>query len=150
MDCVPQKTSRRPPNILIYTGKGDQSIEKFQRSKEFLRQCLDEDKYVIYQLKHELVLQEPWKDNTELLIMECDHVLDKQCENAFDSYVMNSGKLLGFSQLYTLNGRVRLCGVGTPVHEICISEKLRSDMDKCLGECGPVYTVFEGDNKVSN
>ncbi|XP_028414623.1 biotin--protein ligase-like [Dendronephthya gigantea] len=123
--------SGRPPNILVYSGVDDQSCREFQQAKQFLQQCLGQDKYVIYQLQHDLILQEPWKENTELLVLSYNHILDKSHENAFDSYVKNGGKLLGFAPSYTLNDSVELIDVDPSIEEIRVHEKL-TKYGRCL------------------
>ena len=141
VNCVVKKSPGRPPNILIYTGKDDQNCEKFQKTKELLKQCLHQDKYVIYQLKHDSVLQEPWTENTELLILTSDHILDKPHEDVFDNYIKDGGKLLGFSNFYTLNDALSLCDVSSGIKEVHLSEKLKHG--PCLRVPG-IDTIYKG------
>ena len=137
-----QTKSGRPPNILIYTGKDEHNSDKFQKTKELLQQCLHQDKYVIYQLKHDLVLQEPWKENTELLLLTSDHVLDKSRVDAFEIYIRDGGKLLDFSKFYSLNDSVRLRDVSSSVKEICLSKTLGIH-EQNLHFAG-IDTIYEG------
>ncbi len=141
VSSIAQKSSHRPPNILIYTGQNDQNSEEFQKTKELLKQCLHQDKYVIYQLKHELVLQEPWKESTELLVLTADHILDKSHAELFASYVKDGGKLLGFSKFFTLNDTVKLCDVSSSIKEISFSEKF--EYGQCLHVPG-INAIYKG------
>ena len=139
-----QKKSGRPPNILIYTGKDEQNPDRFQKTKEILQQCLHPDKYVIYQLKHDLVLQEPWKENTELLVLTSNQILDKSHVDAFNIYIKDGGKLLNFSKFYTLNDSVRLRDISSNIKDICLSETLRAHKQN-LHFAG-INTIYEGRN----
>lgn len=118
-----QNTACRPPNILIYTGKVDQNSRKFLKTKEILQQCLHQDKYVIYQLKHDLILQEPWVESTVLLVLNCEeeNLVNSHTE-LFDNFVQKGGKFLGFSKWFTLNDAVSLRKVDGVVKEVCLSE----------------------------
>ena len=142
---ITQKTSGRPPNILIYTGKNDKNSETFIKTKEVVTQCLAQDKYVIYQLKDESVLEEPWKENTELLILASDHILEKSYENTFDNYIKDGGKLLGFSKFYSLNNTVRLCDVGSVIEDIHLCENLKK-YDQRL-HVPAINTFYEGETR---
>lgn len=84
----------KPPNVLIYTGKID-SVRKFEKVKKVLEQCLDNECYVIYHLKHEDIQTTPWTDNTSLLVLASKrHYQD--ANSAFMSFFMNGGKIIGF------------------------------------------------------
>jgi hypothetical protein len=96
---------------------------------------------VIYQLKHDSVLQEPWTENTELLILTSDHILDKPHEDVFDNYVKDGGKLLGFSNFYSLNDALSLCDVSSSIKEVHLSEKLKHG--PCLRVPG-IDTIYKG------
>ena len=134
-NSITPKRARRPPNILVYAGLNDPKSERFEKTKELLKKCLHPDKYVIYQLKHDSVSQEPWKESTELLILTSDHVLDQSYGDKFDTYVQNGGKLLVFSKFFTLNDTLRLSGVDSSITKVYLSERL-----KC-GHCLFVPTV---------
>ena len=142
-NSITPKKASRPPNVLIYTGLDDPKSERFEKAKELLKKCLYQDKYVIYQLKHDSVSQEPWKESTELLILTSDHVLDQSCRDKFDTYVQNGGKLLAFSKFFTLNDTVRLSGFGSSITKVYLSERLKCG--RCL--CVPtVDTIYESKN----
>jgi hypothetical protein len=140
-DYIAQRKASRPPNVLIYAGENDTNSERFKKTKELLKNCLRQDKYVIYELKHDLVIQGPWRESTELLIITSDHILDKSCANMFDTYVQNGGKLLGFSKFYTLNDAVRLFGVSSSIREVYSYKRLEYQRCLCVPE---IDTIYEG------
>ena len=84
----------KPPNVMIYCGKKDTS-RLFDRVKAIFQQCLNPDKYVIYHLKHDQVLKDPWKENTSLLIISCEKLID-DVDQVFLDYYRLGGKLLSF------------------------------------------------------
>lgn len=84
----------KPPNVLIYTGKID-SVRKFERVKKVLEQCVDNECYVIYHLKHEDVTTTPWTENTCLLVLASKKQYEDS-NSAFLEYLKNGGKIIGF------------------------------------------------------
>ena len=64
-------TTPKPPNILIYSPrKEDSTRDVFCRTKQSLETCLTPERYVIYPLGLEDIVQySPWKSNCKLLVV---------------------------------------------------------------------------------
>ncbi len=88
----------KPPNILIYCGKKD-SQRQYESVKATIQQCVNPDKYVIYQLKHEQVFSSPWADNTLLLIIASERVYDG-IDQAFLQYFLKGGRVASFGSFF--------------------------------------------------
>ncbi|XP_046849014.1 biotin--protein ligase-like [Xenia sp. Carnegie-2017] len=124
---VVRKMSTRPPNVLIYTGKGKNSSAAFQNLKDFFGRCLNRDKYVLYQLKEESILREPWQENTEVLIVVSDLSinLEESHEKSFEKFFRQEGKLLVSSKNISFCDNISLGQLPIPDDEICFTEKVR-------------------------
>ena len=60
----------KPPNVLIYHPDKDSTNEGFLRVKQSLELCLTPERYVIYPLGLDDILQySPWKENCKLLVI---------------------------------------------------------------------------------
>ncbi|XP_053397542.1 biotin--protein ligase-like [Mercenaria mercenaria] len=90
---VRQTSLAKPPNVLVYAGKID-SVRKFNKVKKILEQCLDNESYVIYHLKHEEIETTPWIENTILLVIASKKRYADSNE-AFLKYFKAGGKILG-------------------------------------------------------
>ncbi|XP_062596841.1 biotin--protein ligase-like [Saccostrea cucullata] len=86
--------SSKPPNIVVYCGKKDAS-RKFQNLKQVLEQCVHNDCYVIYHLKHEEVHTVPWAENTALLVLTEENLYD-QNDDIICRYFERGGRLISF------------------------------------------------------
>ncbi|XP_056004941.1 biotin--protein ligase-like isoform X2 [Ostrea edulis] len=86
--------SAKPPNIVVYCGKKDAS-RKFQNVKQVLQQCINNDCYVIYCLKHDEVHSVPWAENTALLVLTEENLYDK-CDDVVCRYFERGGGLISF------------------------------------------------------
>lgn len=89
MSSVPCK----PPNILVYVGENKREL--VENITVNLLSCLHSEKYVVYELKNNQVLQSPWKDCAEMLVVCCDEIKNEEAET-FQDYVENGGKILVF------------------------------------------------------
>ncbi|XP_034033381.1 biotin--protein ligase [Thalassophryne amazonica] len=82
----------KPPNILVYSG-GCQ--ERFQAVKQLLLECVSVERYVVYPLQPQQALNDPWLDNTSLLVLAEEHALTPQLQARFLTYLSHGGKVLG-------------------------------------------------------
>lgn len=89
MSSIPCK----PPNILVYVGENKNEL--FKNITVNLLSCLHNEKYVVYELKNSQVLQSPWKDCAEVLVVYCEEI-EQEITEAFQDYVENGGKILVF------------------------------------------------------
>ena len=85
----------KPPNVMIYCGKKDSS-RQFEAVKQIMQQCLNPDKYVIYHLKHEQVVRDPWMDNAVMLIIASEKAYDGT-DKVFFQYFQSGGTVVSFS-----------------------------------------------------
>lgn len=91
----------KPPNIVIYCGKKD-TARKFQNLKDVLYQCVNNDCYVIYHLKHEEVHTVPWAENTALLVLTEENLYD-QNDDIICRYFEKGGRLISFGSKVDAN-----------------------------------------------
>ena len=89
-----KKTGVKPPNITVYCGKED-SKESFDRIRSVLEQCVDNERYVIYQVVHSEMSTVPWSDNTELLVLASEESC-KDVDEAVLTYLERGGKIISF------------------------------------------------------
>ena len=140
---VMSPTKVKPPNVLIYTGDNEQSNhDKFEKTKYVLGQCLHQDKYVIYQLKHSHILTHPWKENAGLLVLATDQKLEQPLKDTIDDYVQDGGRLLSVCSEYTLGDTKQSAGVKMVFQDVNMATNFDSSV-KTLGvNC--LDAVFEG------
>ncbi|XP_050976887.1 biotin--protein ligase [Labeo rohita] len=93
-ESVRRNASGKPPNVLVFTGGCE---ERFQKIRSLLEECVDTDSYVIYHLRPQQALSDPWLENTLLLVLATDQTLTPQLQLRFLSYLSQGGKLLGLS-----------------------------------------------------
>ncbi|XP_040279040.1 biotin--protein ligase [Bufo bufo] len=102
-DCLGEASalnrSGKPPNVLIYGGTSSQ--DRLQQVKDVLLQCFDSCRYVVYPLREEQALKDPWMDNCLLLVVVAEEPIPSQVQNQFISYMENGGKILGLSSSFT-------------------------------------------------
>uniref|UniRef100_A0A8C4ZLI7 Holocarboxylase synthetase n=1 Tax=Gadus morhua TaxID=8049 RepID=A0A8C4ZLI7_GADMO len=84
----------KPPNVLVFTA-GCQ--ERFHRIHQLLTECVDTDGSVVYHLRPEQVLSEPWLESTKLLVLAEEEPLSPQLQARFLSYLDQGGRVLGLS-----------------------------------------------------
>ncbi len=89
-----ESVRKKPPNVLVYTGKKDSS-RQFESVKSVLQHCLNCDRYAIYQLKHEHVLNTPWAQNTVLLVLSSEKAYDG-ADQEFIKFFENGGHVISF------------------------------------------------------
>lgn len=105
----PQKTllsPGKPPIINIYCGNtddhnADKKCKDFEDLKRALCQCINPEMYTIYHLKQNQLINDPWINNTKLLVISsCCRGLHQQ-DNIFSesvlSYLRTGGKVLCFA-----------------------------------------------------
>ncbi|XP_015253856.1 PREDICTED: biotin--protein ligase isoform X1 [Cyprinodon variegatus] len=80
------------PNVLVYTG-GCQ--ERFQAIRKLLSDCINVENNIIYPLLQEQALNDPWLDNTRLLVLAEEEPLTPELQTRFLTYLCNGGKVLG-------------------------------------------------------
>lgn len=89
-----KKTAAKPPNITVYCGKED-SKESFDRIRSVLEQCVDKERYVIYQVVHNEMNTVPWSDNTELLVLASEESC-KDVDEVVLTYLERGGNIISF------------------------------------------------------
>ncbi|XP_037232389.1 biotin--protein ligase isoform X1 [Falco rusticolus] len=107
-DCLASGVKRvnlagKPPNVLIYLGSETAKVE-FEQVKSVLQECIDADRYTIYQLREEQVLKAPWIDNSRLLIIATEKPISEENHKQFMKFLSAGGKILGFSSSFTFDG----------------------------------------------
>lgn len=93
--------SGKPPNVLVYTGS---CAERFDTIRGLLAECIDTDSYVLYPLRPQQALSEPWLENTLLLVLAADEALTPQLQERFLAYLDKGGKILGLSSTFSPAG----------------------------------------------
>lgn len=93
--------SGKPPNVLVYTGS---CMERFDMICSLLSECIDTDSYVLYPLRPQQALSEPWLENTLLLVLAADESLTPQLQERFLAYLDKGGKILGLSSTFSPAG----------------------------------------------
>nr|XP_015197094.1 PREDICTED: biotin--protein ligase isoform X1 [Lepisosteus oculatus] len=95
----------KPPNVLVYAGQEPAESEaRYRRVRGLLAECLDADSYVVYQLRHEQVLRQPWLESARLVVLASDEPLAPALRQRFLSYVSLGGRLLGLSSPFCFGG----------------------------------------------
>lgn len=84
----------KPPNVLVYTG-GCQ--ERFQTVRQLLSECINMESNIIYLLQPEQALNDPWLENTRLLVLAEEETLSPQLQTRFLTYLSQGGKVLGLA-----------------------------------------------------
>uniref|UniRef100_A0A3Q0T2Y1 Holocarboxylase synthetase n=1 Tax=Amphilophus citrinellus TaxID=61819 RepID=A0A3Q0T2Y1_AMPCI len=84
----------KPPNVLVYTG-GCQ--ERFQAVHQLLSKCINMENNIIYPLQPEQAMNDPWLENTRLLILAEEETLTPQLQTRFLTYLSQGGKVLGLA-----------------------------------------------------
>ncbi|KAK3521796.1 hypothetical protein QTP70_018286, partial [Hemibagrus guttatus] len=113
----------KPPNVLVYTGGCE---ERYRRVHSLLAECVNIDHYAIYPLQPQQALEEPWLENTLLLVLVTEEVLMPELQLRFLTYLGKGGKVLGLS--------CSLCPAGLKLHsreehrgQICSLNFTKSD-----------------------
>lgn len=140
--------SRKPPNVLVYTG-GCQ--ERFQTVSQLLSECINMEHNIIYPLLPHQALNDPWMDNTRLLVLAEKEPLTPQLQTCFLTYLSQGGKVLGLSStlcpagLY-LEVRERQCG---QIRRLSFTREDRTELELNLVASGKVYIRdIQGGGKV--
>lgn len=87
-------TNGKPPNVLVYTGGCE---ERYRQVHSLLAECIDTDRYAIYPLRPQQALEEPWLENTLLLVLVTEEELTPGLQLRFLTYLGQGGKVLGLS-----------------------------------------------------
>ncbi|XP_027007207.2 biotin--protein ligase isoform X1 [Tachysurus fulvidraco] len=116
-------TNSKPPNVLVYT---DGCEERYRRVHSLLAECIDTDRYAIYPLRLQQALEEPWLENTLLLVVVTEETLTPELQLRFLTFLGQGGKVLGLS--------CSLCPAGLRLHsreeqrgQICSMNFTKSD-----------------------
>lgn len=96
-----RRFNQKPPNVLVYTGACQ---ERSRHVHAVLAECIDTDSYVLYPLRPQQVLSEPWMDNTLLLVLAEEEPLTAQHRERFLAYLERGGKLLGLCSSFCAAG----------------------------------------------
>ncbi|XP_014667415.1 PREDICTED: biotin--protein ligase-like [Priapulus caudatus] len=90
---APYRAPSTAPNVLVYTGAGEDSARRYQLARGALSLCLNPDSYAIYRLTSEQALGAPWVGGATLLLVSCDH-LQPGVEETMMRYFATGGRLL--------------------------------------------------------
>ncbi|MBN3297921.1 BPL1 ligase, partial [Amia calva] len=91
----------KPPNVLVYTGQESaQAQGRYQQVRALLTECIDMDSYVVYPLRQEQVLSQPWLENAVLLVLASEEPLTSDFSQRFLSYLSLGGRILGLSSSF--------------------------------------------------
>ncbi|XP_068212277.1 serine-rich adhesin for platelets-like isoform X1 [Palaemon carinicauda] len=96
--------TEKPPNVLIYAAN---KMDYFVAIKETLKNCLNQDRYTLYQLTDEMAFKSPWSGSTTLLVV-CGDV-PAHISTAFIRYLLQGGRVLSICSDF-LNMAVPLFG----------------------------------------
>lgn len=113
----------KPPNVLVYTGGCE---ERYKQVHLLLSECIDTDRYAIYPLQPQQALEEPWLENTLLLVLVTEEVLTPGLQLRFLTYLAQGGKVLGLSCLLCPAG-LRLISREGQQGQICRLNFTKSD-----------------------
>ncbi|NXH39464.1 BPL1 ligase, partial [Dicaeum eximium] len=145
-DECPEKGRKRtnlagkPPNILIYLGS-EPAKGRFEQVKSVLRECIDAESYIIYQLQQEQVLRDPWADNSLLLLIATQEPIPEAIHRQFMKFLSKGGKILSFSSSFTFGG-VQLRHknkLRQAVHELVVCRKDSTELRLNLLLSGCVF-----------
>ncbi|XP_036983104.2 biotin--protein ligase isoform X4 [Artibeus jamaicensis] len=107
----PEREGRRgsitgkTPNILIYVGSDSpEALDRFQRVRSVLADCVDLDGYTLYLLSGESARRDPWTDNCLLLVLAGREAVPEDLHRKFMAYLSQGGKVLGLSSSFTFAG----------------------------------------------
>lgn len=81
----------KPPNILVYTG--DSCPKLFKEIYNNLQKCLRDDRYTIYHLLESEINEQPWMENSVLLIISGDMIKNNTAK-AFETFLKDFGNIL--------------------------------------------------------
>ncbi|XP_066944658.1 microtubule-associated protein futsch isoform X5 [Macrobrachium rosenbergii] len=81
--------TEKPPNVLVYAAN---KTDYYVAIKETLKSCLNQDRYIIYQLTDEMAFKSPWAGSTTLLVV-CGDV-PAHISTAFIRYLLQGGRVL--------------------------------------------------------
>ncbi|XP_038059419.1 biotin--protein ligase-like [Patiria miniata] len=122
--------SRKPPNLLVYTGSDDTDKSRYKSSVAFLEKFLHRDRYVIYHLEQEQALKHPWAENCKLLLlMTGKEPIPENTLKKFTDYVKSGGFL------FVLDGQSANSETPASVSAIKYSEMLGGEMLSFQGLC---------------
>ncbi|XP_066944655.1 microtubule-associated protein futsch isoform X2 [Macrobrachium rosenbergii] len=96
--------TEKPPNVLVYAAN---KTDYYVAIKETLKSCLNQDRYIIYQLTDEMAFKSPWAGSTTLLVV-CGDV-PAHISTAFIRYLLQGGRVLSICSDF-LNMAVPLFG----------------------------------------
>ncbi|XP_029029227.1 biotin--protein ligase isoform X2 [Betta splendens] len=84
----------KPPNVLVYTGG---SQERFNTIFQVLSECINMENNIIYSLQPQEALNDPWLENTRLLVLAEEDTLTPQLQTRFLTFLSMGGRVLGLA-----------------------------------------------------
>ncbi|XP_042875757.1 uncharacterized protein LOC122255619 isoform X5 [Penaeus japonicus] len=94
----------KPPNVLVYAAN---KADYFEAVRDTLVNCLNQDRYTVYQLTDEMAFKSPWAGSTTLLVV-CGDV-PAHVSTVFIRYLLQGGRVLSICSDF-LNVAVPLFG----------------------------------------
>lgn len=79
----------KPPNVLVYAAN---KADYFEAVRDTLVNCLNQDRYTVYQLTDEMAFKSPWAGSTTLLVV-CGDV-PAHVSTVFIRYLLQGGRVL--------------------------------------------------------
>lgn len=140
MSDVDSRYNPKPPNVLVFTGGSE---ERFAALSQLLSECVDMENNIIYQLRPEQALTDPWLDNTRLLVLAEEQPLTSQLHGRFLQYLKQGGRILGLSSTFCPPGvslRLRERRPGQ-ISRVTFSKENSSPLDLDLLASGNIYTM---------
>ncbi|CAN9501495.1 unnamed protein product [Ophioblennius macclurei] len=128
----------KPPNVLVFTGDCQ---ERFKAVRQLLSDCINIEQNIIYHLQSQQALNDPWLENTRLLVLAEQEPLSPQLQTRFLTYLSLGGKVLGLSSSLCPAG---LClemrdGRRTKLSRLVFTREDSSEMELSMLASGKVY-----------
>lgn len=103
----------KPPNILVYQAKNISDCSE-NCLAGVVEKCLPVDKFVVYRLRYEEALSDPWMDNCKLLVIpDSDEsiVFDSTEVDLLKNFLLVGGKILNFSVNFAKHFNLKICSL---------------------------------------
>ena len=147
MQQTPPTTPIKPPNVLIFHPSKDSTCREFIRAREALETCLTPERYAIYPLGYDEVVQgAPWKENCTLVLVppgggsqdELSELAPKVVAELM-SYLENGGALLSMNE--SMNRRLGLKSLSDKTADVSITLDERAAVSPDSGVGGVTEAV---------
>ncbi len=140
-------TPIKPPNVLIFHPSKDSTCRDFIRAREALETCLTPERYAIYPLGYDEVVQgAPWKENCTLVLIPPGGVSQDEISELAPkvvaelmSYLENGGAVLSMNQ--SMNQRLGLKSLSDKTAEVSITLDERTARSPDSGVGGVTESV---------